>query len=140
MRGIEKMENLKEVLTFDVEITGDEAVKGKSGEAEMVFFGGTADCENFHGRILPGGIDTQTQWPGQPRTLSARYILEGVDKAGQSCRIFVENNGTVREEGELITTPRILTDSEALACLEQEELFGTITPTEKGVTIHIFCR
>lgn len=133
------MENLKEVLTFAVEITGNETVKGKNGEAVMILFGGNADCENFHGKILPGGVDTQVEWLGQNRTLSARYILEGVDKAGQSCRIFVENNGIVEKEGELSTTPRILTDSEALSYLEQEELFGTITPTQKGVTIHIFC-
>ena len=88
---------------------------------------------------VPGGVDTQMEWLGQNRTLSARYILEGVDKAGQSCRIFVENNGIVEKGGELSTTPRILTDSEALSYLEQEELFGTITPTQKGVTIHIFC-
>ena len=134
------MDSFNEVLTFDVEITGNEAVKGKSGEAAMILFGGSADCENFHGKILPGGVDTQVEWLGQKRTLSARYILEGVDKAGQSCRIFVENNGMTKGEEEIKTTPRILTDSEALSYLEQEELFGTITPTEKGVTIHIFCR
>lgn len=137
---MKEMEGFREVLTFDVEITGSEAVKGKNGEAAMILFGGSADCENFHGKILPGGVDTQVEWPGQSRTLSARYILEGVDKEGQSCRIFVENNGIVKEEGEISTTPRILTDSEALSYLEQEELFGTITPTKKGVTIHIFCR
>lgn len=137
---MKELENLKEVLTFDVEITGSQAVKGKNGEAVMILFNGNAECENFHGKILPGGVDTQVEWPGQNRTLSARYILEGVDKAGQNCRIFVENNGIVEKEGELNTMPRILTDSEALSYLEQEELFGTITPTEKGVTIHIFCQ
>lgn len=134
------MEGFQEVLTFEVEITGHETVKGKNGEATMILFEGNADCENFHGKILPGGVDTQVEWPGQNRTLSARYILEGVDKEGQSCRIFVENNGIALKEGEISTTPRIITDSEALSYLEQEELFGTITPTEKGVTIHIFLR
>lgn len=132
------MEGMREVLTFDVEITGAEEVKGANGEAVMIAFGGYADCEHFHGKILPGGIDTQTEWPGMTRSLSARYILEGVDREGQSCRIFVENNGVVREGEDLRTTPRILTDSRALAFLEQEELTGTITPAEKGVTIHIF--
>lgn len=132
------MAEQKEVLTFEVEITGHEEVKGKNGEAVMIFFGGHADCENFQGRILPGGVDTQTEWTGRKRSLSARYILEGMDKAGQSCRIFVENNGAVSAGEELVTTPRIFTDSEALAYLEQAELSGTITPSEKGVTIHIF--
>ena len=132
------MEELYEVLTFDVEITGAEAVKSERGEAVMIHFGGTANCDNFHGRILPGGIDTQTEWPGMERSLSARYILEGTDREGKSCRIFVENNGVAKEGGDMVTTPRILTDSRSLSYLEQEKLTGTITPAEKGVTIHIF--
>lgn len=132
------MGEMREVLTFEVEIIGSESVKGKSGEAAMILFGGYADCENFKGKILPGGVDTQTEWQGAARTLSARYILEGVDREGQSCRIFVENTGVLQEEGITRTMPRILTDSTALAYLEQEKLCGTITPAEKGVTIHIF--
>lgn len=134
------MEGMKEVLTIDVEITGAEEVKGADGEAVMISFGGSIDCENFHGKILPGGIDTQTEWAGMARSLSARYILEGVDREGQECRIFVENNGVTREGEDLRTTPRIITDSKALRFLGQEKLIGTITPAEGGVTIHIFVR
>ncbi len=129
---------MREVLTIEVEIRGQEAVKGKTGEVQMILFGGYAECENFKGRILPGGVDTQAQWPGIPWTLSARYILEGVDGEGEPCRIFVENNGTVQEDGSLRTRPRILTDSRALAFLEEAELCGSVVGSEKGVTIHIF--
>jgi hypothetical protein len=59
----------------------------------MILFHGDADCDNFHGKVLPGGVDTQVQYQGEKRSLSARYILEGTDIDGCSCRIFVENEG-----------------------------------------------
>lgn len=127
----------REVLTFEVEITDCQAVEGKTERASMILFSGFADCGLFKGRILPGGVDTQRQKAGGAPILSARYILEGVDCAGQHCRIFVENNGTAKE-GAVNTVPRLITDSEALAWLEREELSGTVTPAKKGVTIHIF--
>lgn len=133
------MNDKKEVLTIDVEITGASEVKGKTGEAVMIHFSGSADCELFKGRILPGGVDTQKEWYGNPRSLSARYMLEGTDKAGNPCHIFVENNGmTEVEKGIMGTIPKILTDSEELAFLETANLIGTITPASNGVTIHIF--
>jgi hypothetical protein len=129
----------KEILTIDVVIDVFEEVKGKTGEAAMILFTGSADCDAFKGKILPGGVDTQKEWNGENRNLSARYILEGVDCQGQACRIFIENSGVMDPvKGLEYTVPKILTDSEALAYLEKEELVGTITPTDRGVTIHIF--
>ena len=49
----------QEVLTIQVVITGEARVQGAAGEAGMVAFTGTVDCPNFHGVILPGGVDTQ---------------------------------------------------------------------------------
>lgn len=128
----------KEVLTFEVEITGVDEVKGSQGEAVMIHFIGSSDCAMFHGKILPGGVDTQKQMNGELRTLSARYILEGTDCEGQSCKIFIENNATIGKDGQIEdTVPRILTDSKALSFLETANLRGTISPAPKGVTIHI---
>jgi hypothetical protein len=131
--------DLEEILTINVDITDFLSVKGECAEATMILFGGSCDCENFKGRILPSGVDTQKQFYPERRTLSARYMLEGVDKEGQSCKIFIENNG-VSEENDIVlsTTPRIITDSKALAWMEKASLTGTIEPKEKGVIIHIF--
>lgn len=129
----------KEVLTFQVKIISEISVKGKAGEAQMILFNGSADCENFKGEILSGGVDTQKELYGKNRTLSARYILDGEDNTGQKCKIFVENNGTVEDGVVKTTTPRIFTDSEALSFLEISELSGTISSIEGGVEIHIFC-
>ena len=133
------MDERKEILTIEVVIDACEEVKGKTGEAAMILFSGSVDCEAFKGKILPGGVDTQKEWNGENRSLSARYILEGMDYTGNPCRIFIENNGVMDpQKGLEYTIPRILTDSDALAYLEKEELIGTITPSEQGITIHIF--
>lgn len=134
--------NKKEVLTIYVKVTEALEVKGKIGEAAMLFFGGTVDCDNFKGIILPGGIDTQKEFYGGNRVLSARYILEGEDKAGKKCKIFIENIGTADDSGRVeTTTPRIITDSEYLSFLETSKLEGTIeleNPVDRGIIIHIY--
>lgn len=132
------MKEKEEILTFEIDITGVEEVKGKTGEAAMVTFTGNADCNLFKGIVLPGGVDIQKKCYGSFNTLSARYILEGTDKTGKECRIFVENNGTFDENGVKTTVPKIFTDSEALSFLETADLIGTLAPRHNGVTIHIF--
>jgi len=69
----------KEVLTIYVKVTEVYEVKGKIGEASMLCFEGYADCENVKGVILPGGVDTQKEFYGNNRVLSARYIIDGID-------------------------------------------------------------
>lgn len=130
---------MQEILTIKVCITNVIEIKGKTAEAVMIAFDGTCDCENFKGKILPGGVDTQKEFYPEKRTLSARYMLEGVDKEGKACHLFIENNGTANTDSMVEkTTPRIITDSSGLSWLETADLSGTITPWEKGVVIHIF--
>lgn len=129
----------EEVLTVDVVVTGANEVKGSTAEACMTLFEGTVDCDNFKGKILAGGVDTQQQCYGNARFLSARYMLEGVDCNGQSCHIYIENNGSFDKDGQIITTPRIITDSSVLSYLETAKLSGTVEGTQRGVLIHIFC-
>lgn len=126
----------KEVLTIKIDITGSNEVKGKTGTAVMISFNGTADCELFHGKTGSEGIDTQMEWYGSVRTLSARYVLEGIDYTGKECHIFVENNGEIID-GVITTAPKIFTDSEALAFLETAKLQGTASWSPQ-LTIHIF--
>lgn len=127
----------EEVLTVSVHVTGMREVKGTKGEAMLLFFGGEAEGPYFTGTVLPGGIDTQKQVYGEARSLSARYILEGTDCKGNACHIFIENNGTLQEEGEWAIVPCIYTDSKELQFLEEAKLKGSITPQEGGVVIHI---
>lgn len=125
----------KEVLTITIDITGSTDVKGKTGNATMISFNGTAECALFHGKTISEGVDTQMEVMGGIRTLSARYVLDGIDYTGKECHIFIENNGTI-ENGVIATTPKILTDSEALAFLETAKLEGTATWSPE-LTIHI---
>lgn len=130
---------MKEILTIEVCIKHALEVKGKSAEVVMITFDGNCDSENFKGKILPGGVDTQKEFYPEKRTLSARYMLEGVDKVGKLCHIFIENNGVANENGMVEkTVPKIITDSECLSWMENAHLSGTITSWEKGVIIHVF--
>lgn len=130
---------MQEILTIQVTIKECLEVKGKGAEAAMLAFDGECDCDNFKGKILSYGVDTQKQWYPDVRTLSARYMLEGIDKDGEHCRIFIENNGFANENGIVEeTTPRIITDSKCLSWMETVQLTGTITPKDNGVVIHIF--
>ena len=117
----------KLVLTVDVVLDEVIEVNGSRGKAAMILFHGESNCENFRGKVLPGGVDTQKEPAGEKRLLSARYVLEGKDKDGKECRIFIENNGVVDKPGaDIKTTPDIYTDSEALKWLETAQLYGTV--------------
>ena len=61
-------------------------------------------------------------------------MLEGVDYAGQECRVFVENTGTDLEN----CHPNIVTDSVALAAWEEKTLAAWVEGWEDGVKVHIF--
>ena len=129
---------LKEVLTVNVDIKEEYEVKGQSGSAKMILFEGYIDCDVFKGKIMPGGVDTQRQKPGENVTLSARYIVEGTDNEGKECKLFIENNGEILEDGTIVTKPVIYTDSEALSYIEKAELTGTVEASQLGVIIHIY--
>jgi hypothetical protein len=129
---------MKEVLTINVEITAIDEIHGSKGEVAMIHFGGYADCELFKGKIMPGAVDTQTEWYGEDRILSARYMLQGTDCAGEECRLFIENNSIgLDSNGEMITKPEIITDSKELAWLERADLRGSIRAIPKGIMIII---
>ena len=128
----------KEVLTVRVRIKEALEVKGSSNGATMILFDGDCDCDNFKGKILPGGVDTQRIGEDGLVSLSARYIMEGVDRNGQACRIFIENNGKILSDGSMATKPYVLTDSAALKHLETAALTGTVEGAPDGVVIHIF--
>jgi hypothetical protein len=127
-----------EVLTVQVRVKEALEVKGGINGVTMILFDGECECDNFKGKILPGGVDTQRLGEDGRVKLSARYIMEGVDYTGKSCRIFIENNGEIQSDGRIVTSPCILTDSDALKHLETAALTGTVEGAPDGVVIHIF--
>ena len=125
------MSGMEEVLRIDVVLDRMETVRGTEGEVTMILFHGNFSCDLGKGEVLPGGVDTQK--------LSARYILQGVDKQGETFRLFVENNGVCRKKAPLITSPVIYTDRSELKWMEQEKLVGTVEGNgENKVVIKIY--
>ena len=129
---------MQELLTIHITVEGCDTLKSDRGQINMIRFGGFCDCECFKGKVLPGGVDTQMYLTGEPGRLSARYMLEGEDAAGNPARLFIENNGIFGEDGECITRPVIHTDAESLRWLCETPLRGTITGWEQGVIIHFW--
>lgn len=91
---------------------------------------------------MGGGVDTQIIGKnGGPHTLSARYMLQGTDNAGHSCKIYIENNGNIDKTLKTAlfrTSPKMITDSKALSFLNREALIGEGHPTESGIDIKIY--
>lgn len=129
-----------EVLKILITILGAAMVQGPEQSVNMVSFDGEANSPYFVGKTIPGGIDTQTYnkpTEGQPMNggLSARYILEGTDFEGEECKIFIENNGKF---GAPYTSPRVTTDSKALAFLNEDDLQGTLENIDGQLTVKIY--
>ncbi|QDH21190.1 DUF3237 domain-containing protein [Saccharibacillus brassicae] len=135
----------EEVLT--IRISTEEALRLENPQGDsvvMIPFRGQAAGPYFEGEVLPGGVDTQIiGQPGNRHTLSARYMLQGTDRAGQRCELYIENNGSFggvpEAEGLLFrTTPKIITNSETLSFLNGARLVGEGRPSEDGVEIRIY--
>ncbi len=114
------------ILRLYINITHTQEVASPSGLIRMILFDGYCDSPCFHGTILPAGVDTQTFGVNNQSSLSARYMLEGQDAEGQSCKLFIENNVTSSAGEFQTTTPRIFTDSPSLQWLETADLYGQI--------------
>ena len=128
-------------VTVDIDPSQISQLNGPAGEVIMIPFGGTVKGEIFNGRVLPGGVDTQTVDQNGVRHMSARYMLEGVDNSGDQCKIYIDNNGWFT--GEMVTPfktiPTFLTDSKTLADYLHRNKFRTEGhPRPGGVTIKVF--
>lgn len=123
-----------EIFTFTIDIGSTTSVTGNTGKASMIHFGGASDCANFKGKIVSDCVDTRLKFNGQIETLSARYILSGTDANGNSCKIYVENNGI--DDNGMVTEPTIITDNPDFAWVESAKLHGTVSWSPK-LTIHV---
>lgn len=127
----------REIFTFYIGIGSSDEVKGSTGTSTMIHFTCKGECENFNGEGIKGFdfVDTRHKIPGRVETLSARYILEGTDKDGNPCKIYVENNGI--DDNGMVTEPTIITDCPDYGWVETAPLHGTVS-WEKGLTIHMW--
>ncbi len=131
-------------LILEIKVTIDpaevSAFKGPAGEVVCIPFGGEAEGEIFRGKVRPGAVDTQRVNLAGVRHMSARYVLDGTDSAGEHCSIFIENNGWFESASmPFKTVPTFLTDSKTLApYLHANKFRGEGHPREGGVLIKLF--
>lgn len=126
-----------EILRIQIQLGKTLVLDSPTAGIRMIPFTGFCDSVIFKGKVLPGGMDTQV-FPSQERgTLSARYMLEGVDEKGKNCKLFIDNSAVMQQGCETVTFPRIKTDSEALRWLETADLQGRIEGKEDGLDIVI---
>lgn len=122
------------LLEIQVKILDSLRVNGAKRDIVMIPFTGVANGPWFTGQIIGPGVDTQKISKDGKAALSARYLLEGTDKSGQSCHIFIENQGSF-DTG---FTPMIVTDSALLSDWETARLYATVEGAPGGVLVCVF--
>lgn len=125
-----------EIFRLYINVTRMHQIISEGKCVNMLLFDGECTGEYFQGKILSGGVDTQQVDLEGKGTLSARYMLEGTDREGVPCKVFIENNGETGSEN-MLTRPRIFTDSESLKWLEKAQLTGRILFEEEQLIISI---
>ncbi len=123
----------KLITTIYVTTFSAQMLESKYSKVVMIPFKAKAEGDYFCGETVANGVDTQIATK-DGFSLSARYMLEGTDLSGNKCRLFIENNGTSLDN----CKPKIYTDSEALAFLENAELTATVDCIENGCIVSIF--
>ena len=80
---------------FDILIFTDlfMEVKGKNDTVKMIGFTGKCTGQYFNGEVLSGGVDTQFIDKNGRASLSARYMMKGIDCKGNACSVFIQNEG-----------------------------------------------
>ena len=126
---------MQDELLMEITVACEEpvSVAGANRTVVMIPFTAEASGPYFTGRVTGPGVDTQKIEKGGIPRLSARYMLEGTDAAGNACRIFVENQGDF-ENGFI---PSVVTDSPLLAGWETADLYATAEGIPGGVIIRI---
>jgi hypothetical protein len=135
---------MSDKLIFEVHVEIDNQsvsfLKGSAGEVVMIPFKGTVRGELLNGKVLPGGVDTQRVNQNGVRHMSARYMLDCVDKDGEPCHVFIENNGWFESQSmPFKTIPTFMTDSKKLgAYLHRNSFRGEGHFIDGGLVIKMF--
>ena len=131
------------IMEFKVQMNSAEmsVLETKKGVAAIVPFSATVESELFTGKTLPGAVDVQTIDETGARHMCAKYMFEGVDRAGTECRLFVENTGdfpTSDLPNPFHTAPVFLTDSDELDAYFTGKKFRTEgNASEEGLVIKV---
>ena len=109
----------KEIMTIEVSIRPEDmsVLEGKMHQVYMIPFGGKVESELFCGTIRPGACDVQIVDAAGVKRLCAKYMLEGVDKEGNKCYLFIENVAAFEKGSNpypFHATPTFYTDSPCL--------------------------
>ncbi len=121
------------IITINVTTYEAHSLEGENSRVVMIPFSCEATGKYFNGKTVSDGVDTQIT-TAEGFSLSARYMLEGTDRKGERCRLFIENNGTSLDN----CVPKIYTDSKELAFLENVKLAASVECVENGVVVKIY--
>ncbi|MBQ8622903.1 MAG: DUF3237 family protein [Oscillospiraceae bacterium] len=130
----EKVVYLEFLMSIDIKTSAAAGVSSSKGTINMIPFTGSTDGAYFKGEIVGTGYDTQKFGVAGSPAFSARYLLKGKDYAGQSCSIFIENNGNELDK----CTPTIITDSAVLSDWQNYNLRAIVTPVGYGVIVDTY--
>lgn len=122
----------KKVMTVTVSDTELYSVEGSTCHVDMQYFTGEVAGEYLNGEITGEGTVVIKDYKEGETRLCSRYMISGTDTEGKKCSMFIEDNGIVDESGKAVTTPIIITDSDALSWLETADLQGRITDQGDG--------
>ena len=122
------------LMEIDIRIKSSQFVAGHTKDICMIEFDGTATGSYFNGEVIGTGVDTQKIEKTKEMALSARYMLDGKDSAGNECRMFIENNGSDFDN----CKPTVYTNSPVLSDWETTDLTAKVIPKEGGVTIQVY--
>lgn len=122
------------LLKIRVHIQEAVSVEGAQQKIVMIPFTGEAEGPCFTGKVVGNGVDTQKIDRDGHAVISARYMMEGKDAAGNACRVFVENEGS----WDTGFRPVIVTDSPLLAGWETAEQYATLDDIPGGVLVSIY--
>lgn len=111
-------------------------ITGATKDIVMIPFTGEATGPFFTGHVKGTGVDTQKIEKNGTPFLSARYVLEGKDYAGNACSVFVENQGSWG--GTFV--PMIVTDSPVLSEWETADLYAEVNGLPGGVLVKVYMR
>ncbi len=139
------MNEQKPIMIFEISVDPADITEMTCayGSISMLPFHGKVKSELFTGTTLPGAVDVQQENTAGIRNMSACYAFKGVDKAGNDCILFVDNEawfrGDQKHDPVIHTCPTFLTDSPVLGpYLCQNRFRAEVRAAACGVEIWVF--
>ncbi len=133
------------IMIFKVYVRDEDCsnMECKYGAVTIIPFRATVESDLFSGETLPGACDVQIENPAKSRNMCAKYMFKGIDKEGNECHLFVENNSylapVMRDDPFLNAYPVFMTDSPALGdYLSQQRFRSEVAGVDDHIEIRIY--